>query len=109
MAANNFTVDKKVARGTRGVPIEWHLPENNSQFARKADGSLAIYGCGCTGFTDEGRIVKGTYNQEVTGNVSKTFTLFFDDGKPLEVKNNKGIVIRNPDKKKALLSFNITI
>ncbi len=99
------TISRKVAKGSKNVPIEWNLSGVGKDFARKEDGTLAIFGCGCTGFTDEGKTVKGTYNHEVNGDIEKTFTLFFNDGKDLEVKNDKGVLVRNPLKDSMQLSF----
>lgn len=93
-------VEKKVKRGDSNITIEWDFSNIDLDFAKKEDGTLAIYGCGCTGFINDGKKIKGTYNFAVDSDVEKTFTVFLDDGEPLEVKNDKGVSVRNVHGKK---------
>lgn len=103
-------VEKIVKKGSSKIPIQWDLSEIDMDFARKPDGSLAIYGCGCTGFVDEGKLIKGTYNLVLDSTVSKSFTVFLDDGEPLEVKNKKGVMTKNTKGKKNItLNFKLIV
>ena len=105
------TVNKVVKSGDSKIPISWDLSDIPYEFARKDDGSLAIFGCGCSSFKEEGKTIKGSYDL-VIGNqkVSKTFHLFFDDGKPLMIKNSKGVMAKNYKGKAYIpLTFNLNI
>lgn len=103
-------VEKIVKKGDSNIPIQWDLSEVEMNFAKKPDGTLAIYGCGCTGFVNEGKLVKGTYLNVIDETVSKSFVVFLDDGQPLEVKNHKGVMVRNrKGKKHVTLNFKLIV
>lgn len=93
-------VEKKVQKGSSGIPIEWDLRDLEFDFAKNSEGNLAIYGCGCSTFKNEGRLIKGTYNLVVDGEVEKSFTVFLDDGQPLDIQNNKGVMVQNKEGKR---------
>ena len=102
-------IEKKVAKGSSGIPIEWDLTDIEFDLAKNSEGNLAIFGCGCSTFKNEGKIVKGTYNLSVDGEVEKSFTVFLDDGQPLEIENNKGVMVQNKEgKRNVTLSFKLT-
>lgn len=103
-------IEKTVKKGSSNIPIQWDLSDVEMDFAKKKDGSVAIFGCGCSSFKDEGKIIKGSYNPIITEDVNKSFTIFFDDGEPLELKNNKGVLVKNTKGKKHLvLTFKLIV
>lgn len=103
-------VEKNVKKGDSKIPVRWDLSEVELPFARKEDGSLAIFGCGCSTFTDEGKSVVGTYDLVIAEDVHKSFTVFLDDGQPLEVKNNKGVLVKNTKgKRHIVLTFKLIV
>lgn len=103
-------VEKTVKKGSSGIPIQWDLSDVDLPLAKKNDGTLAIYGCGCSSFTNEGNLVKGTYNLVLSESVQKSFTVFLDDGEPVEVKNNKGVLVKNTQgKRHVILTFKLIV
>ena len=105
------TVNKIVKKGDSRVPITWDLSDIPYDFAKKDDGSLAIFGCGCSSFKSDGKSIKGTYDLVVgADNISKKFHLFFDDGEPLMIKNSKGVMSKNFQGKAFIpLAFNLNV
>lgn len=105
------TVNKAVKTGDSKIPITWDLSDIPYDFAKKDDGSLAIFGCGCSSFKADGRTIKGSYDLVVgKDKVSKIFHLFFDDGEPLMIKNSKGVMAKNFEGKVYIpLAFNLNI
>ena len=109
MAVDKIYQKVYVKRGDSKVPIEFDLSSYNMEFAKKDDGDLAIFGCGCSMFEAEGSLIKGIYKNKVTSNVTKSYILFFDDGKPLYKKNHKGVEAKNLDKLHVELKFDLII
>lgn len=105
------TVNKSVKTGDSKIEISWDLSDIPYDFAKKDDGSLAIFGCGCSSFKADEKMIKGSYDLVVgEDNISKRFHLFFDDGEPLMVKNSKGVMAKNFQGKAYIpLAFNLTI
>lgn len=103
------SVEKIVQKGSSKIPIKWDLAEAELPFAKKDDGSLAIYGCGCSSFELNGKCVEGSYNLVLDQDVEKTFTVFLEDGAKLEIPNNKGVNKPNFSKRHIQLHFKLIV
>lgn len=87
----NKVFNKTVNKKDKNIHLEWDISDLSLPAAKKPDGSLAVFGCGCGTFKLEGTKVVGVYGLEVGEGVDKSWTLFLEDGKPLYLPNEKGV------------------
>lgn len=115
-ASTLYVVPTQVPVGTQGINLEWQL--------EKGDGSMieqVVPGCGCTADVDilPDRIVAkyndNTKKEEVLAlpgkvmTVSKNLRVFLKDGKPLKVKNERGVETYNQQKATTTLFFHVNV
>lgn len=113
-----YQPETTIVAGQKGVLVEWLFDDLGiHEIARKDNGTFAIKpGCGCTADIEvlSDRIL-AKYNDSTVlagktkDTVGKTLQVFLNDGKPLFVKNEKGVKIWNPSKTNALLSFTLKV
>lgn len=118
------TVKDPISPGTKNVGVNWLFEDlTNVDIAKDSDGKYAVKpGCGCTAnveVTETGIIAfytDSTKKQDVLSSqnreksVGKNMRVFLDDGKPLYVKNERGVMKLNVGgKANILLTFNVIV
>ena len=111
-----YIVPRTIKVGEAGVPLEWHVEEG---FTSEIE--YIQPGCGCTAEVkiEDGRVL-ATYNDntrreevaEMPGQVktiSKNLRVFLKDGKPLMVKNERGVETYNQQKQSMTLFFHVNV
>lgn len=118
------SVKNPIKPGDKNVKVEWLFEDlANIDIAKDSDDKYAVKpGCGCTAnvkVTDTGIIayysdstskkdVLASQNREKV--VGKNMRVFLDDGKPLYVKNERGIMKLNvAGKANILLTFDVIV
>ncbi len=115
-ASTLYVVPHTISPGEADIPLSWDI--------EVGDGSMiehASPGCGCTADVSwTGKRVNAIYNdntkrEEVasmpgkTKTVSKNIRLFLKDGKPLRVKNERGVEAFNAQKASITLFFHVNV
>lgn len=111
-----YVVPQQIKANQAGVPLEWHIEEGSIE-----DIEHIQPGCGCTAEVkmENGRVL-ATYNDntkveevaEMPGRVktiSKNLRVFLKDGKPLMVKNERGVETYNAQKQSLTLFFHVNV
>jgi hypothetical protein len=113
-----YVVPELIKVGQTGVNLEWHIKEGTGDDIEKI-----VPGCSCTADAkiEKTRVVAvytdNSPKEEISKmpgqmkTVSKNLRVFLKDGKPLMVKNARGVDTYNPEKASLTLFFhcNVTI
>ncbi len=112
---NTHTNAGTIKAGTKNVKMSWAIKDGmDSEIEHIKPG------CGCTDALIDGNVVNAKYHDSsdvsvINSNnsksilVTKSLTAYLKDGKPLKVKNDRGLEIFNPDKKSIRLTFTVTV
>lgn len=111
-----YVVPTTIAPGQEGIPLAWSLEDGDASMIEHCQP-----GCGCTAEVEwNGKLVRAIYNdntkkEEVVAmpgkvkTVSKNIRVFLKDGKPLRVKNERGVEAYNAQKASITLFFHVNV
>ncbi len=110
-----YVVPQVVKAGQKDVKLEWQIKEGGDMIEE------IVPGCSCTAeatiFPDR---VVASYTDNTPASeiekmpgkiktISKNLRVFLKDGKPLKVKNSRGVDAYNPDKQSVTLFFHVNV
>lgn len=102
--------------GTKDIPIKWGYKEVDKREIEKI-----VPNCGCTADIFKGPDgIYANYNDSTKKEavekspggvkvITKSVTVYFDDGKPLQIKNARGVMEKNPEKSSYVLTFHVRL